>query len=222
MGEGDYRRIIFWEAAEGGVGIWERLVNEPTSIAEVAHKALELCHFNGDTGDEVPDWKDKCGPACYECLLSYSNQLEHWRIDRRKIRDFLLVLTKSRLIETRGGRSRDEQYKWLTGGVDPASSFERGFLDHLYKNGHHLPDFAQYQPTPDVHVQADFYYERQVVPGVCVFVDGPHHDAPSALSRDQAVRGELGNLGFRVIVIRHNRTLATQVMENVDVFGVTQ
>lgn len=55
IGEGDYCRIIFWEAAEGGVGIWERLVNEPTSIAEVARRALELCHFNADTGDELPE-----------------------------------------------------------------------------------------------------------------------------------------------------------------------
>jgi class 3 adenylate cyclase len=27
IGDGDYRRIILWEAAEGGVGIWERLIN---------------------------------------------------------------------------------------------------------------------------------------------------------------------------------------------------
>ena len=75
IGDGDYRRIILWEAAEGGVGIWERFINEAASIAEVARKALELCHFNPDTGEELNQWKDRCGPACYECLLSYSNQL---------------------------------------------------------------------------------------------------------------------------------------------------
>jgi superfamily II DNA/RNA helicase len=219
IGEGDYRRIIFWEAAEGGVGIWERLVNEPNSFAEVARKALELCHFNADNGEELPEWKDKCGPACYECLLSYSNQLEHRRIDRRKIRNFLLELTNSRLIESKGGRSRDEQYRWLAEGVDPASSFEREFLDRLYTNGHRLPDFAQYQPTPEVHVQADFYYERQGVPGVCIFVDGPHHDSPTQAAHDKQVRLELANLGFRVIAVGHDRDLAEQISQHADVFG---
>jgi superfamily II DNA/RNA helicase len=221
LGEGDFRRIIFWEAAEGGVGIWERLINEPTSIVEVARKALELCHFSADTGHDLPEWKDKCGPACYECLLSYSNQLEHRRIDRRKIRDFLLQLTKSRLVEAKAGRSRDEQYKWLAEGVDPASSFEREFLNYLYKNGHRLPDFAQYQPTPQVHVQADFYYEREGVPGVCVFVDGPRHDAPAQAAHDQAVRSELANLGFSIVVIRHDRLLGAQISERQDVFSTS-
>src|ERR1700724_1076596 len=105
IGDGDYRRIILWEAAEGGVGIWERLINEPTAFAEIGRKALELCHFNPDTGEEQPEWKDKCVPACYECLLSYSNQLEHRRIDRHKIHDFLLELLQARLVKTKAGRS---------------------------------------------------------------------------------------------------------------------
>ncbi len=218
IGEGDHRRIILWEAAEGGVGIWERLMNESAAIAEIARKALELCHFNPDTGDDLPEWKDKCGPACYECLLSYSNQLEHRRIDRRMVKDFLLELTKASLVETKSGRSRDEQYKYLTEGLDPASSFEREFLDYLYKQGLRLPDYAQYQPTPEVHVQADFYYERQGVPGICVFIDGPHHDAPAQAAHDQAVRSELANLGFRILGIGHARDLSSQVADNADVF----
>jgi hypothetical protein len=219
IGEGDHLRIIFWEAAEGGVGIWERLINEPDSLAEIAGKALELCHCKPESGEELPGWKDKCGPACYECLLSYSNQLEHRRIDRRKIRDFLLELTKLRLVETTGGRSREEQYRWLCESVDPASSFERQFVDYLYGNGHKLPHFAQYQPTPDLHVQADFYYERENVPGVCVFIDGPHHDTPEQTSHDQTIRTDLANLGFRVVSIRYDRGLAEQILEEPDVFG---
>jgi hypothetical protein len=178
-----------------------------------------LCHFKADTGEELPEWKDKCGPACYECLLSYSNQLEHGRIDRHKIHDFLLELLQSRLIETKAGRSRDEQYQWLGESLDPASSFEREFLEYLYRNGHRLPDFAQYQRTPDVHVQTDFYYARQGVPGVCVFIDGPHHDSPTQAADDQAVRGDLGNLGFRVIEIRHDRDWRRQVAEQAEPFA---
>ena len=32
------------------------------------------------------------------------------------------------------------------------------------------------RPAPGVHVQPDFYYNRENLQGVCVFVDGPHHD----------------------------------------------
>jgi hypothetical protein len=185
----------------------------------VARKALELCHFNSDTGEELLEWKDKCGPACYECLLSYSNQLEHRRIDRRTIRDFLLEIAKLQLVEVKPGLSRDEQYTRLSEGVDPKSAFEREFLDYLYKNGHRLPDFAQYQPTADVRVQPDFYYERLLVPGVCVFIDGPHHDTTDTTAHDKAVRNELENRGFRVIAIRYDRPLVDQVKEHRDVFG---
>jgi hypothetical protein len=187
----------------------------------VARKALELCHYEPDTGDELSEWKDKCGPACYECLLSYSNQLEHRRIDRRKVGEFLLEIAGSQLVEMKAGISRDEQYKRLSESVDPASSFEREFLDYLYKNGHRLPDFAQYQPTEDVHVQPDFYYERQSVPGACVFIDGPHHDNAPTAEHDGAVRNELQNHGFRVIAIRHDRPLFDQISEHPDVFGTS-
>jgi hypothetical protein len=64
IGEGDYQRIILWEAAEGGVGIWERLIGEPGAFADVGRKALELCHFDPNTGNEQPGWEEKCGPAC--------------------------------------------------------------------------------------------------------------------------------------------------------------
>src|SRR5262249_2864353 len=148
---------------------------------------------------------------CYECLLSYSNQLEHRRIDRRKICDFLLELTKSQLTEIKGGRSPEEQYKWLSEGVDPESTLERKFLDYLYKNGHRLPDFAQYRPTPEVHVQTDFYYERQGVQGICIFVDGPHHDLSTQVAHDREVRSALAEMGFGVIAIRHDRSIADQV-----------
>jgi hypothetical protein len=129
-----------------------------------------------------------------------------------------LELTKSRLVEDVEGRSRDEQYKWLSEGIDPKSSFEREFLDYLYENGHRLPHFAQYQPTPDVHVQTDFYYQRQGIPGVCVFIDGPHHDAAPQVVHDQTVRSELANLGFRVIAIHHGDSIAEQVKAQPDVF----
>jgi hypothetical protein len=62
------------------------------------------------------------------------------------------------------------------------------------------------------------YYERPGVPGVCVFVDGPHHDSPTQTTHDQSVRSELANLRFRVIAVRHDQAIAEQVQANPDVF----
>jgi hypothetical protein len=50
-----------------------------------------------------------------------------------------------------------------------------------------------------------FYYERRGVPGICIFIDGPHHDAPSQAAHDRDVRGALANLGFRIVAISHQR-----------------
>jgi len=76
IGAEDQERILFWEASEGGSGVWSRLLEEPQAIANVAREALGICHFDPVSGaDLVPD--GKCSRACYRCLLSYSNQMDH-------------------------------------------------------------------------------------------------------------------------------------------------
>ena len=44
VGDGEHRRLMFWEADEGGIGVWEHLVTEPAAFKKVAKKALSLCH----------------------------------------------------------------------------------------------------------------------------------------------------------------------------------
>lgn len=219
IGEGPRRRIMLWEQAEGGVGVLERIVEEPEALPEIARRALLLCHYSPDTGQEDTASAKECSAGCYDCLLSFSNQLQHRDIDRRLIRDYLTSLRVSRLEVPVAGRNREEQYAWLQERVDPASSLERDFLNFLHDAGYRLPSDAQVRPTPDVPAQPDFFYEREGMPGVCIFVDGPHHDSARAASRDEAVRRELENHGFRVIAIRHDRGFAEQVAEHPDVFG---
>jgi len=74
IGEQDNRRLLFWEAAEGGNGIWQRLIEDSNALARVAEKALDICHFDCSTGNELPGWAERSSRACYDCLLSYSNQ----------------------------------------------------------------------------------------------------------------------------------------------------
>ena len=216
IGENEHQRMIFWEAAEGGVGVWEHLVTEPGAFAEVAQMALRLCHddvFEDGTSNK----STACVSACYECLLTYSNQLEHRLIDRRVILDYLRLLATS---TTNSAREPDyeEQYRRLTEMVDPHSSLEQEFLRVLSASHLRLPDSAQNRPSLKVLVQPDFYYERGNRPGICVFIDGPHHDNAEQRNADNRTRNELQDYGFRVIAIRHNRPIVEQLNEHADVF----
>jgi len=218
IGEGEDRRLLYWEAAEGGNGIWQRLIEDPDALARVAEKALDACHFDPSTGNERPGWADKCSRACYDCLLSYSNQPAHPLIDRHLIRDFLLLLLKSTTTK-KTERSRDEQYTWLEERRDQNSSLERDFLKLLYETDRRLPDRAQHRPEQAAYAEADFYYDRDGLPGVCVFCDGPDHDQPLRKESDQRERGKLADLGYRILTIRYDSRLEDQVAANRDTFG---
>jgi len=52
--------------------------------------------------------------------------------------NYLLRLARSAPVKA-GGRSYDEQYAWLRERTDPASSFERSFLDHFTKESSGFP-----------------------------------------------------------------------------------
>ena len=220
IGQGEHRRLLFWEDAEGGTGVWERLAREPDALAKVAGQALELCHFDPETGDDAREHDpDRCSVACYECLLTYSNQLHHRHINRRLLPGFLRLLASARTVPSRE-RDRDAHFRWLEGLVDPGSSLEREFLRYLYDANIRLPDIAQNRPSQEVPVQPDFYYERENRPGVCVFVDGPHHDAPGQQAEDARLRSELQDRGFRVIAVRYDQPFADQAQRHPDVFAV--
>jgi very-short-patch-repair endonuclease len=217
IGTKQQRRIILWEAAEGGIGVWERLIEEPDAFPRLAQTALGLLHFDGATGDEMPGWVESCPAACYDCLLSYANQLDHRHLDRHSVRDFLLRLARSGPVRT-GGRTYDEQYVWLLERTDPASSFERAFLDHLCERKLRLLDFAQHTPAADIFVQPDFYYRNGTVPGICVLIDGPYHNDVTRKVEDRRVREALKDRGYRVIAIKADQSLAAQIGRHLDVF----
>lgn len=99
--------FLCYEATEGGAGVLARLVAEPESVATVAHKALQVMHFDiGDDGalpSESSMLVDQpgaaCVAACYRCLMSYYNQPDHELIDRRDegARSLLLRLASARV-----------------------------------------------------------------------------------------------------------------------------
>jgi hypothetical protein len=83
--------FLLYEATEGGAGVLTRLVAEPDRLAEVARKALSIMHFEVTDAASLPadgigllDVPDTaCVAACYRCLMSYFNQPDHERLDRR-------------------------------------------------------------------------------------------------------------------------------------------
>ncbi len=186
-------------------------------MAKAALKALEITHFNADGQDDRPpdDEEEGCARACYDCLLSYTNQPDHKLLDRHLLRATLLALAGSSTRREQAGRSYEKQYQWLRERTDPASELERQFLDHLYQSGRRLPDYAQ--PTlADYPAQPDFYYQNGQV---CVFCDGSVHDQPRQQAQDRQIRGDLTDMGYRVVVIRYDRDLEEQVGGCRDVFG---
>jgi hypothetical protein len=216
IGDDAMRQLLYWEQSEGGTGVWPRLMEDPTALAQVAGEALQICHFDPTTGDDLPD---ACSRACYRCLLSYSNQRDHAILDRHLVRGFLLALAGSAATRRVAQRSCEEQYAWLAERLDRRSDLERALLAYLFESGHRLPDRAQYRPEPNVYAEADFYYERPGIPGVAVFCDGPDHDRPQRKAHDDAERANLEDLGYRVIVIRYDQDLAAQVYRHMEVFG---
>ena len=211
VGENQGRAMVFYEAAEGGAGVLRRLVEEPGALAEVAREALHMLHFDPDTGDDLAR---EPHAACYECLLSFSNQLSGSFLNRHSVREFLRQLMQAHVELRYGKRSRQEHYQWLRSLTDSRSELERRLLELLLNGGYLLPDEAQ-RAIAEPACIPDFFYE----PNVCVFCDGSVHDQPEQRARDAQVRQQLRAAGYRVIAIRHDEDLQRQLARYPEVFS---
>ncbi len=209
-GKEEGRALVLYEASEGGAGVLRQLVEEPDALPEVARQALQILHFDPDTGNDLAEEDHQ---ACYECLLSFSNQPKAYLLDRHRVREFLLKL-KSRQVGLKHGiRTRDEHYQWLRSYTDSRSDLERKLLDFLYHGGYRLPDEAQ-RSIAEPRCIPDFFYN----PNVCVFCDGSVHDEPDQRAYDEQLRQQLRARGYRVAVIRYDQDLNEQIQRYSDVF----
>ena len=72
--------------------------------------------------------------------------MDHPKLDRLLIRDYLLKLIQSVTSEVAKGRSYEDQFAWLMEKRDPKSGLEAEFLRVLFETRRRLPDRAQYRP----------------------------------------------------------------------------
>lgn len=215
-------RILLYESAEGGAGVLRHLASRPQALAGVAREALKLCHFNPDTGADLSGASgisESCEAACYNCLMSYSNQMDHELLDRACIRDFLLGLAGSTLHQSASSKPRAEHLRNLMDCCE--SELERKFLRFLEDNGLNLPTHGQHN-AEEVMTRLDFCYLSHEMK-VAIYVDGPPHDTPQQKEKDRDLDEKLADSKWGYpIRFHHQADWRSIAKKHPDVFGSIQ
>ena len=209
-------QVLLYEASEGGAGALRRLLKDPLAFPQVAREALRICHFNPETGEDeghALGASEDCEAACYDCLLSYSNQPVHQLLDRKAIRDILLDFRGSSVSIAPASAPRSEhlvQMKRLCG-----SKLEEAWLDFLESSNYHLPSCAQ-QFLQNCQTRPDFFYGEH---NAAIYVDGPPHEYPERKARDIAQNEQMDDQGYVVIRFSHKDDWETIVKKYPNIFG---
>ncbi|MET7378338.1 protein kinase [Streptomyces sp. NPDC005526] len=221
--DGPRRRLLFTEAAEGGAGVLRRIQHDKGALAEAARTALEICHFDRDTGEDEGGPADggKCARGCYACLLTYGNQGHHRQLSRHAARPLLLRLAGARTEREDRGESRSERFRRLApaasgGRTAPASGGKSApasasptpveadltalvaagdLLGWLRAKGYRLPDELGVL-VPEAGARPDLIFRLDGA-SLAVFVDAPGH--PADPSRDIEAGYRLEDRGWDVL-----------------------
>jgi ATP-dependent helicase YprA (DUF1998 family) len=210
-------RMLFNESAEGGAGVLRRLHAESDALATAARKALEIAHFDPDTGQDLghaPGAHERCERACYDCLLSYSNQLDHELIDRHAIKELLMEFARSTVVIAGSGEGQQGAIYRLLAGC--ANDLERRFVETLVAGDYALPTGVQ-ELVESVGVRPDFVY-RSDSP-VAIFIDGAVRDREDVGDRDNGAEERLFNVGWDVVRLRYDDDWSAVLRQRHDVFG---
>lgn len=196
----DRRVLLFYESAEGGAGVLRQLASDPGGLSDVARAALELCHFNPASGDDLghaANTGEGCEAACYSCLLSYQNQWDHKLLDRQLALEPLLALRDAAVEVSPVDEDRASHLQGLLDACD--SNLERDFLRLLEQQRLELPSSAQYL-VASCNAKPDFYYTNHQA---AVFIDGPPHDHADVQADDEKTEERLEDAGYTVIRFHH-------------------
>jgi hypothetical protein len=204
----DRGRTLYIESAEGGAGVLRRVIAEPGALAKAARTALEIMHFDPETGedrsrDDPASGRERCVRACYECLLSYGNQGIHEQIDRRLVRDLMLRLAAATV--KREGQAKDQPHD---AAPQPAGPLAAAFIEWLRTHDLRLPDDADQEIGG---VCPDLIY-RLPDGGAGVFFADTGEDREEA---EEALR----DIGWTPIVITPGTDFAAVTKRYPSVFG---
>lgn len=209
------KSILFYESTEGGAGVLKRVI-DVTGFKRVIKEAIELCHYDPISFEDLlkaPQAKEPCEAACYDCLMSYSNQTDHELLDRKAIIDILISLLSSDLSRSSSEFSRAEHYERLRKLA--GSDLELKWLDYIYKSRLILPTHAQ-ELIESCHTRPDYLYSDKYV---AVYIDGPIHDSPDQARKDKKIQEDLEDNGWHVIRFRYDKDWPEIIAANENIFG---
>ncbi len=196
-------RMLLIESAEGGAGALRRLQDEKDALSRVARRAMEIIHIDPDSGEDLDranGARERCERGCYDCLLSYSNQRWHERIDRLSVVSLLREIAGSSTEPTNGKATPEEHLTELRARSE--SELERSFVEFLREHDYRLPTAAQ-ELVPDALARPDFAYHTKAG-NIAIFIDGPHHDSTDVIERDIQAEDRLMDQGWLVIRFRYD------------------
>ncbi|MFJ1595493.1 protein kinase [Streptomyces sp. NPDC088261] len=220
-------RLLFTEAAEGGAGVLRRLQSDVGALAKAARAALAIAHFDARGKDEGGPHADRpCARGCYECLLTYGNQMHHGAIDRRDVSDLLVRLSAADVTAEGRGESPSEQYRRLAeesakgtgtdhGSAAEETALERDFLTWLKDRGLRPPDEAQ-TLVSEANALPDFVYR---MPGVKLAVFVGRLDQEDDTTRDEEAEGRLYDARWDVIRFPYDADWDAIAAEHARYFG---
>lgn len=211
------RHLLFYEAAEGGAGVLRQLVEDPLAWKRISRNALQLCHFDPDTGDDLgraEHAEEKCQAACYDCMLSYFNQPDHESLDRYCVKELLQQIMAGTMEPSPVEIPRAEHLAQLKRLCD--SGLERQFLDFLDQQNLRLPERAQHL-YKQFGTRPDFSYTGENP--AFIYVDGPPHDYPERQTRDTAQTASLIAEGITPIRFHHAADWPSVASRYPSVFG---
>lgn len=212
----DRKALLFYESAEGGAGVLRQMVSDPAALDRVVRAAIVVCHADPDTGKDIADGNGPthaCSVACYDCLLSYSNQPDHESLDRRRALPVLRSLLGVSTVEIQSDAETIERHvEHLDQQAE--SELEKKFIEFLFNGKYKVP--ARGRHNTRARTTPDFEFPDL---GVVIYVDGPPHRYPERQDRDADQAAKLREMGIKVLRFRHDDDWAQIVDSNAGIFG---
>jgi hypothetical protein len=208
--------ILYYESAEGGAGVLRQLLDDTGAMARIAATALTICHFDQQGHDlhRAARARENCEAACYDCLMSYTNQMDHALLDRHLIRDLLLQLAGGTVKVSPTAVSPAAHLEELKKRC--GSDLEREWLDFLDQHNLRLPDEAQ-KFIELCQTRPDFWYADSYT---AVFIDGSPHDQADVQRQDAEITDCLErNAGITAIRFHYLADWQAITAQHANVFG---